>query len=86
MSRILVLAGTPQQFTNFTFVFGDQFTAIQSEEDLDAAGRRGRPLILLVGTWVNNPLRDVVLNWARSTDRDGRPRGQCFALFGRPEK
>jgi hypothetical protein len=86
MSRILVLAGTPQQFTNFSFVFGDKFTEVKAAEDLDAAAREGRPLILLVGTWVNNPLRDFVLEWAKSTDKDGRPRGQCFCLFGRPGK
>lgn len=86
MSRVLVLAGTPQQFTNFSFVFGDKFTEIREEKDLDEAARDGRPLILLVGTWVNNPLRDHVLSWAKETDRDGRPRGQCFALFGRPGK
>ena len=58
----------------------------REEQDLDAAAREGRPLILLVGTWVNHPLRDRVLEWAKSTDKDGRPRGQCFCLFGRPGK
>lgn len=86
MSRILVLAGTPQQYQNFRFVFGDNFREVLHEQDLDEAAAEGRPLILLVGTWVNNPLRDHVLEWAKSTDRDGRPRGQCFALFGRPGK
>lgn len=86
MSAILVLAGTPQQYQNFRFVFGDKFREILHEQDLDEAATTGRPLILLVGTWVNNPLRDRVLGWAKSTDKDGRPRGQCFCLFGRPGK
>lgn len=86
MSRILVLAGTPQQYQNFRFVFGDKFREILHEQDLDEAAATGRPLILLVGTWVNHPLRDRILEWAKSTDKDGRPRGQCFCLFGRPGK
>ena len=83
--RILVLAGTPQQFTNFAHAFGDRFVEIQSEQTLCDWKGEERPLVMLVGTWAMNPLRERVMDWAQEKDRDGRPRGRCFVMLGRPK-
>lgn len=83
--RILVLAGTSQQFANFQHAFGDRFTEITSEEDLKHWRGEDRPLVMLIGTWVMNPLRERVMSWAQQLDRDSRPRGQCFVMLGRPK-
>lgn len=77
---IYVLAGTPQQFVNFVHVFGEGLEEVKSVDQLRQF--YGRPLVLLIGTWYQNPLRDEVLNWLRSTDSQGRPRGQAFAKMG----
>lgn len=77
---IHVLPGTPQQFTNFIHVFGEGLEEVKSLDQLRQF--KGRPLVLLIGTWYQNPLRDEVLNWCKSTDSEGRPRGQAFAKMG----
>lgn len=79
---ILVLAGTPQQYQNFRHAFGDNFREVLHVQDLREAAARARPVVLLIGTWYQNPLRDEVLGWCASKDADGRPRGQAFAKMG----
>lgn len=79
---ILVLAGTPQQFINFRHVFGGDYREVLHVHDLEEAAAKSRPLVLLIGTWYHNPLRDEVLTWLTSKDKEGRPRGQAFAKFG----
>lgn len=81
--RILVLPGTPQQFVNFTHVFGDRFVEVTDEQVLNNWKGETRPLVLLIGTWVVNPLRERVMDWVQEKGRDGRPRGQCFVMLGR---
>lgn len=80
--RPFVLTGNPTQFVNFCHVFGEEFTRLESVEQLQSIG--SRPLVLLVGTWAMNPLHEPVLDWLRKTDKDRRPNGQAFAMLGRP--
>lgn len=81
--RILVLAGTHAQFNNFAHAFGDRFVEITGDDTLESWRGDDRPLVLLVGTWVMNPLRERVMGWAQQLDRDSRPRGQTFVMLGR---
>lgn len=87
---IFVLAGTHTQFVNFSHAFGPGYVEIEDKmsmlPEMRMAAEGGRVMVLLVGTWTLHPLRDAVLSFVDDQDRQGRPRGQCFAMLGRPQR